>query len=420
MNGLRIVLLTDNTLRELAGLRFLKTQLQNSLRAHNPTVKIIGSIAEVQHVLFQLHHIQPHIVCISQIQERYCRLIAEYVKKSGALLFVLPSEITPARSVQSLIVSPHMQYNHLLDGILLPGTKLRSFFEQTDIPARKLFVTGSPKIDVAISSTGLDRASFVQKYSLSPQKSNVFIFTSFPRREVSYYQSDDCFTDNISFMTRVHTAIRQTETQYLQTLPEICRQLQDCNVILKPHPLEDTAKYAAISSPNFSVISDASIIDCLPSIDVAIHWNSTVCTECWFHHIPTLQYSPVREADWLLSDFTPGNPVFATVATLIKATRKTLSSRSPVSKKFTTFQKEYITENYFKSDSNSSKRIALIFNRFVQAGVPKPNYVAQHRAFWSVIEKLQSITSVYVSRRLLGLIFHNYKWRYALENFVDE
>jgi len=420
MPTLTIVLLTDNTLRELAGLRFLKTELQHTLRERNPDVRIIGSIAEVQHTLYKLHSIQPHIVFISQIQEKYCRMIAQYVKDSGALLFVLPSEVTPARSVQSLIVSSHMQYDQLLDGIFLPGKKMRSFFATTDISKQKLFVTGSPKIDVAFRSGGLDRPTFQKKYSLPPKRKNVFIFTSFPKRDVSYYESDDCFSENILFMTRVHQAIRQTETAYLATLPKICQALPDSNIILKPHPLEDTEKYSVISSPNFRTIKDASIVDCLPSIDLAIHWNSTVCTECWFHQIPTLQYSPVQDADWLLSDFSPGNPVFASVDKLIDSAQAILNKKRKLSKTYHDFQKGYIEENYYKPDSKSSQRIAQKVQRLLLKRIPQPAFMEQHKSFWTVVEFLHSITSVYVSRKLLSLLFRNYKWRYALENFVDE
>ncbi len=421
MKHFRIVLLADNKLREIAGLQLLKRQLEQNAR-FPVQVYIVGSIAEVQRVYFLLDEIKPDIVFISQIQEKFCRSIAQYVRKSGGKLFVLPSEVTPARVVQSLVVSSHLTYDHLLDGIFLPGKKMHSFFSATDINKKKLLITGSPKIDAVSLTLPVSRNKFSSEHNLPLNKKNVFIFTSFPLRSDAYYESDECFSENLQLMKNVHTAIKANRNAYIQKLPEICRTLSEFTVVLKPHPLEDSSVYNTIQEPNFRIITQATVQDCIPSIDVCIHWNSTACVECWLHNVTSIQYSPITSANWLLSDFTPGNPVYSDSVKMTKQILEYLKNEKKIPQRFLSFQKRYIEENFFRSDGKAAQRISSHVNSVMKvlSRSPITHTYAKSGRLWAPFHMLEKILGVANSRHLIGILFRSYNWRYAAENYIFE
>ena len=409
----RIVLICNNVTRELATLTLLKNELESRLGAQ---VRIIGSIAEIQRIYYSLYKFQPHLIFLSQLQEKCCRDFAEYAKKSGAMVFVMPEEITPAKIVESLILRPDRPYDHLVDGVFLPGQVMMNFFGKTNIKKQKIKITGSPKVDVEKQSRPLTRNKFCRKFGINGKKKNIFVFTSFPHTGIDYFKKDECFEGNIKLIANIQRAIRDTQKSYLENLPKICKLLPEFNIILKPHPLEDLSHYKKVKAPNLHIISNISMLDCLGSIDVAIHWNSTVSTSCWLHSIPTLQYSPLKKHDWLLSGFTPGNPLISDIRQLVQQVRD-YATRRPLPKKYIEFQKKYLYQNFYIIDGKSCERISKHVGNMISKTDFKLEYKRQFSGIWYLISIMEKIIGVYGSRRIMSLI-SSYNWQYAKDNYL--
>ena len=403
--SLRVVLLCDNIIRELTGLTQLKKELEKKLSAE---VYLIGSIAEIQRTYYSLYRIKPHLVFISQIMEKDCRAIAAYVRQSGGMVCVLPVEITPAKAVESVIVSPKLRYNHLLDMLFLPGQHMFSYFNKTDIDKQKMVITGSPKMDVVLASSGMSRQDFTSQQHIPSDKPNVFFFSSFPRTSLDYFRSDKCFTQNMTLMKKIHKAIRGTHQAYLKALPKICAALPRINVVFKPHPLEDLSWYDEITAPNFYLVRDASVKDCMASIDVVVHWNSTVCTECWLHQLPTLQFSPLRKYDWLLSEFSLGNPVSHTYQQLVKKILEQIHKKKQLDNKFLKYQKAYLIDNFYRVDGKSSQRITQILKKKLVKTSFNLHYTEHFHPAIRLLLFIQKILGVKLSRWLVALLTHSY------------
>lgn len=414
LKTLRIALICNNLVRELATLKSVKKELEKQLNAE---VKIIGSLAEIQRTYFSLYRFSPHVVFLSQLQEKCCRDIASYVKQSGGMVVVMPEEITPAKVVESLILNPDFTYNDLVDLVCLPGKVMEKFFKKTDITHSKIKITGAPKIDIERQEQGLSRTAFAARCNIDPKKKNVFIFTSFPQTGMEYFKTDECFTGNLPLIRKIQRVLKDTRQEYLENLPRICAELSDYTVILKPHPLEDMNIYKTISAPNLHLITGVSMVDCVRSIDVAIHWNSTVSTSCWLHGVPTLQYSPIKKHDWLLSGFTKGNPLLSDSKELVLQVKKYIAGKTSLPKKYLDAQQDYFRNNFFKVDGKSAQRIALLNKQVVDQREFELQYIQPVSSVWYLIEIIEKIVGVKTTRRLMTFLFP-YNWRYATENYL--
>lgn len=413
---IRVGLICNNATRELATFISLKHEFENSLGAR---VKIIGSIAEIQRTLHSLFIFKPHVVFISQLQEDSCRTIARYVKKSGALLIILPEEITPARVVTSIVVNPKLKYDHLVDLVLLPGRIMYNMFLKTDIDVSKLFITGAPKMDVEYRQKGRSRSELTKLLHLDSKKKNVFIFTSFAHSaNIEYYRGNKCFSGSMRLIIKIQKVIRDTRLSYLEVLPKICNQFPQYNIVLKPHPLEDLSYYRQLKAPNLVISSRLSMQDCFPSIDLAIHWNSTIATSSWLHKIPTLQYSPLKVHDWLLSDFTRGNPLVHSYHKLFQLIERYIEKPGTYPHKHLLFQEGYLSENFFKIDGRSQHRIVKQTSKLLKECKIRVNYEPQFNPVWYIMMFFEKLFGVLLSRRLAAVMIRNYNWRYAVDNYL--
>jgi surface carbohydrate biosynthesis protein len=416
---LRMLLLCDNVVRELESLRFLRTKLEKSLKAE---VAIVGSVAEWERMKWELQQFQPHVVFMTQIQEQKCRELAEYVKASGAKVCVIPPETTLVKALQHLTVNPQLAYDYLIDFLFLPGQSLRELYRATDVKKSKIFVTGSPKIDILINQEGPDfysREQFTQRFGIRPNKTNIFIFSSFRGYSKEYIKNDIAFTGVTSIANDESDFIDQSLDAYLEMLPHLCQQYPDYNFILKPHPLESSQPYRNIRFPNFYLIDQKLTLQaCYKSADLVIHWNSTVAAECWLHHIKTIQYSPCTKYAHLLSELYHGNPLFTTYSGLVKGINRYLNSK--MDQKYLTIQQQYLKDNYGNLKPDSSEKIASILKTQLEKPIKPVSYspqVSWKLFFFQALERLLGVSG---SRRLAHLYDKKYQWRYSIENYVNE
>lgn len=413
---MRIALILDNKTREYSYLQLLKKTLTDKL---NADVSIIGSVAEQQRIYLLLYKIKPQIVFISQIVEDCMRGIAYYIKKSGGLVFVLPAEITVIPAISNLIVNKKLQYNKLLDAIFLPGSRMRKLYSDTDIPSYKMYVVGSPKIDVLVKETDKDflkRDLFLHSYKITPNKKNVFIFTSFVTIPPHYLTQNQTFQGNEKKILANNEYTLKNKTEYIETIKRLTEDLPNCNIILKTHPLENTAHYQEIKAPNFFILPKLSLYNCLDSIDLAIHWSSTIATECWIKGIQTLQYIPIIKKS-SLSEFRLGNPTVNSYEDLLKTILLCLNKN--IGRKFIPIQKKFLENNYYKLDGKSSLRIAEICKKYARNEI-KVDYKPKFSKLIYLITTAQKFLGLSLSRSMIGFFKKRYSAEYAIQNFVEE
>lgn len=412
---LKIVLICDQVQRELPALQLLKKQL---LKDHF-SVSIIGSLAEINRMYFLLHKIKPDIVFISQIQEKITRDIAQYVKNSGGKICVLPMELSYSRANLFWLYNQRLNYDDLIDYYLLPGEQFRTDLNKfTDIDTKKMFTVGSPKMDLLFiknEKSFLNREKFCQKYNIPLAKKNIFIYTTFIASTIDYIKKEDAFKGNVKATLRIYKCIEETKKIFLKDIERLCLDFPDCNIILKPHPLERVDDYLNINHDNFYLIQKELFNDTVKSIDLAIHWNSTVATECWIQGKKTIQYAPVSKYKDLLSEFKTGNPVCQNYDELKLAIDKYLKSK--MDKKYVSFQRNYLKLWYYCLDGKSAKRISNILNNIVKYNLPK-QYFKNYPSAFILFLFLDKILGPSVVRTLVKLFKKNYQRQYALENYV--
>jgi surface carbohydrate biosynthesis protein len=406
---LRIVLLLDNKNRELAFLELVKEQLEHLLGAK---VSIVGSIAEYQYVRYQLSVIKPHLVFISQIFEQSCRQLAEYARKSGSLVAILPNEVRSSMAYEKL-VSSGLSLNSLADYAFMPGRELLDVFSQSDLPARKLYITGTPKIDLALRDKGLLRNEFAAKYNLDASKKNLFIFTSFVQTNLEYLKNDVLFSKQLVFKQSFNRCVDVTRKAYYHLVIDLVTQFAEYNIIIKPHPLEPSNQL--IKVPGSHTITQATISDCFDSIDLAIHWTSTVALECWLHDIPVLEYFPTPKQSRFLPNFTDGNPLYFEQAQLINGIRK--YTTKPLEKKYIEYQEKYLRHAFFQLDGKSTQRIATILQKTIHTQ-PKVNYQLSLNLSLRLLLAVENLIGHTATRTLLKVLNPNFQAKYAIENYL--
>lgn len=410
---LRIALLLDNKNRELPALQHLQKVLQKRLKAK---VMIVGSIAEQQRTYFLLHAFQPHIVFISQMIENCVRDFSSYVQQSGGKVCVLPAEITVMKALTKLIINPKLQYKSLITGAFLPGERMKTLYERTDLQKRQLHITGSPKIDVLVRKSGDEfwkRDFFTKKIGIPPKKKNIFIFTSFVQIEKEYLDKNLCFRDNKQLLLINNKYIEDSRKLYKSAITKLCRDFPEYNIIHKPHPLEKVDFLSHIHEKNFFTIKDLSFYNCLESIDLAIHWSSTVATECWIKDIATIQFIPVRGHDRFLSEFSKGNPVLRTYKDLYSSIK--IYADQALDARYLKFQQKYLQSNYFNLDGKSADRIAshiiALSNKDTLV-----SYKKNFSLFYYAFVILEKIFGSFASRRMISFLMRKYNWKYAAHN----
>lgn len=417
MNKLKIVLILDNKDREYNYLQLLKKTLIDTL---NTEVSLIGSVAEQERMYFLLYKIKPNIVFLSQAVEESMKDIAFYIKQSGGLVFILPAEITIIPAISHLIVNKKLKYNKYTDAIFLPGKRMMQLYKSTDVSPEKIYVVGSPKIDVLINDYGnefLKRSVFLSKYKINPNRRNIFIFTSFVIIPSEFFSINESFKSSEKKFLANNAYTFKSKSNYIDTIKKLTNDFPKLNIILKIHPLEDKRDYQSISAPNFYFLPKIPLYNCLDSIDLSIHWSSTVATECWIKKIKTLQYVPFIK-NGSLSEFRLGNPTVSSYEDLIEAIKIYLNKK--VDKKFLSFQKKYLEDNYYKLDGKSCLRIKEVIRKNYANKKIEVNYQSNFNKLIYFIVFIQKFFGLKISRLITNVALKEFNPEYTIKNFVEE
>jgi surface carbohydrate biosynthesis protein len=412
---LRIFIGCCNLIRDLNYIKFLKNELEVKRGA---TVIVVGSLAEIQRTYYLIHKYKPHIVILPQIQEKAIRDITRYIKKSGGIVCVVPSELAYSSSNSFWLFNKKLSYNDYVDFYFIPGEQMyKDIIKNSDISEKKLFIVGSPKMDLLAKNKKkfLSRKEFCYKYLIPPKKKNIFIFTTFYSSPENYIKKEEAFRGNVKEVIRIYQALCETKKVFLNDIKKLCKDFPNSNIIVKPHPLENPEEYKKINADNYYCIDNEALNNTLDSIDLAIHWNSTVATECWLKSKKTLQYVPINNYADLLSDFQKGNPVIYNYQYLVKAIEKYL--HFPLEQKYYKFQKKYISLWYYKVDGKSANRIAQILGEQVK-NCPTLNYKPQYNRAYHLLAISEKLLGVYISRKLISFLDRNYAWQYAVDNYL--
>ncbi|MDD2822975.1 MAG: hypothetical protein PHQ59_02725 [Candidatus Daviesbacteria bacterium] len=416
-NKLSVVLICDHIQRELASLKMLREQMLSE----NLSVSIIGSLAEVKRMYYQLYRLKPDIVFISQIQEKITRDMARYVKDCGAIVCVLPAELSYSRANLFWLYNQRLTYNELVDYYFLPGEQfLNDILEFTDIDRRKMVVVGSPKMDLLISKykkSFLSREEFCTKYKIPLGKKNIFIYTTFAASTIDYIKKEAAFKGNVKATLRIYRCISETKKIFLKDINRICIDNPECNIIIKPHPLEDTSEYLKIKHSNYYVVQNELFNNTVSSIDLAIHWNSTVATECWIQRKKTIQYAPISKYSDLLSEFNQCNPVFENYKELDCGIKKYLGCN--IDAKYLRSQKDYLKLWYYRLDGKAMNRILNILVKNIKPNKSK-HYFKNYPFSFKVYSYVESLLGLSIARWLVKLVKRDFQRQYALENYILE
>ncbi len=416
MKEVRIALICDQVQRELSALKAIKSELEKKLKAK---VWIIGSVAEAQRIYYLLYLIKPHVVFMSQIQEQEMRNISGYVKNSGGMVCILPVELSYSKTNFYWLFNSRLKYDFLVDLYFLPGNQMYTdILEFTNINKRKLFIVGSPRVDLLLDDNNfLSRKQFLKKFSI-PNRKNIFIFSTFYASSVEYIKNEAAFKGNIKKSLRIYSGIEKTKQKYLLVLEDLCAEFPDCNIVFKPHPLEKPDVYRKLNYSNFHLIENETFNNVVRSIDIAVHWNSTVATECWVRKLPTVQFVPIKNFGDLLCDFYPGNKVVEDYKTLVRTLQ--VYMKSGVEKKYLNFQKKYLENWYFRIDGKSVSRVSAVLTKQIKTRQVKDElrYTRRNFLYPLVLVILEKIIGVYLCRRFLGIFYKNFNWNYAINNYL--
>lgn len=196
---------------------------------------------------------------------------------------------------------------------------------------------------------------------------------------------------------------------------KLCQDFPQYNIVHKSHPLEKINFSSFVQQKNLYSIQNTSLEECMQSIDLAIHWGSTVATECWIKKIPTIQYIPIQGYDEFLSEFSQGNPVVRTYKDLMYSIKQYI--QSPIDEQYLHFQKAYLLSNYYKLDGNSAKRISHIIHQVCNQKKYHLKYFRNFPLYYYFFYVLEIIFGISISRKLISLILRHYNSSYAINNY---
>lgn len=415
MNKIRIVLISDNLTRDYLSLQYVKEALE---KERNLEVYIIGSIAELQLTYYLLYKIRPHIVFVSQVLERCFRDVCSYVHESHGIVVVLPFELSYSSRAEISVLNRNLKYNELLDLYLVPGKKTQDDLITFGISNNKIRKVGSPKTDLLVRDWRrfTSRKKFLRINHIPENKKNIFIYSTLIKTPEEYIREDVAFLGHQNEAIRLSRDMDIIIHKYNKTLSQLCIDFSMYNFIVKPHPLETIKWYEGITAQNFFVITNEYVVNTMKSIDLAIHWYSTVAVECWVHGIKTIQYMPLAQYKSMLGEFHPGNPVVSSYDQL----RRTIAfyMNNPLEKQYLHFQQQYITQWFGKLDGKCGRRITNeVMKMIKKSSSSQPYYVRKHSYLMYIMFLIERIMGKTISRRIVSYV-RPYKWKYAAENAV--
>jgi len=414
-NQIKVVIICNNINRDFAYQSYLKKEIERNLKYE---VTIIGSIADRQRIFYLLFKICPDIVILPQVQEESCREIASYVRKSGGLVCIIPAEITYSSKLNTSILNKQLEYLNFFDYMFLPGKKMCKDLISYGFPKSRLFITGSPKIDILVGEWKKfkSRKTICHRYNMPLKKKNICIFSTFIITPEEYIRKEEAYTGLVDSTVRLSKSILLLREKYSEAINKMCIDFPDYNIVLKPHPLEDGDWFATIKSPNFYIIRNESANNMMKSIDLLLHWNSTVATEGWVHGIKTIQYVPIKEHSKLLCDFHRGNPICYSYGELHRQITSLIDK--PLDKRYIRFQSRYLKEWYGRLDGKSGERVVtLLTNTYLVKGNNVVVYGRNFSMLYYIFIFLENVFGSLYSRRIVSL-FIKYQWQYAVDNLV--
>src|SRR3989344_8918980 len=418
MSKLSIVLISDSKERELNYLRHLKKVLISEL---NADVTIIGSLSEIQRIYYLLSNLQPQVVIMSQVFEQSCQDLAQYVRNSCSQLVIIPCELRVSLAYKLLVENKSISLNDHLDWIFLPGDRLKVLFDKTNIEKRKMFITGSPKIDIGIlqaKNSQLSKKKFCSINKIRARNKNVFFFTSFIQTSLDFLRQDKLYSNQMQYNIEFNKEVAVVSSIYESEILYFANHHPELNIVIKPHPLEKTnyRKLKQQAKNNNVYIIWGAIENFYRSIDLAVHWLSTVALECWINGIPVIEFFPGKY-DELLQDFKSGHPVVRSAAELEKAIKKYLQQK--LESKYLEVQKKYLKDVFFKTDGKSAYRIAKLLKQKLPTKIT-PHFSRRTSVTFTLFVWLEKAFGQVIPRRILSYIDRSYQVEYAINNLVFE
>lgn len=255
---------------------------------------------EVQIISFDLWQdalklFKPHVVVLNHMMGQRNNEIADYVKRQGGLVVVLPSEGRPnSENQHAWFVS--QQSNPNLD-LFLSWNHLAQ-------PRKNVVVTGCPRFAIYGEYKDMieSKIVFADKWRLDADRPIVAVTSSFPQAKFAYagvkFNKEDWKDLSVtSIMERDDPeSFAQLERAYLKKFRFWLKVIQDQSppryqFVVKPHPMEDVNDWERFCTENgFTLLRQEHIENLLNASDllVARHGCLTVL-EGWLMGLPTIQ-----------------------------------------------------------------------------------------------------------------------------------
>src|SRR5258708_3260208 len=311
---------------------------------------------------------QPDIVIVGQVNQQENINVAKYAKACGACVVVINSEGT--YDDRGEVYRFRKYTNDFVDVLIAWGKKHKEdALRFSDIDAKKVVVTGTPKLDMYNSTLApLVLAEKPYQNQLDPKKKTICVSTAFASADVTW----DMVKGNLVYqklgreLVEIrHKGQRTSRDQFIK-LALLLAKKNRYNVIFRIHPLEQPDYYLQHLASQKNIIFDNDIIPArlFTVTDLLVHRTSTLGTEAWITDIPTLCFDPLYDQDHDMMPFTSYEELFHTIPEILAFLQQNPSLKYV--DKYRKEKKEYLQYwfNYSKDDAQlASKKIATIFKK---------------------------------------------------------
>jgi surface carbohydrate biosynthesis protein len=236
---------------------------------------------------------KPHVVVLNHLHGKRNKWIANYVKRQGGLVVIIPTEGRPNSDDQA-----------------------KWFYEQLDNPDldllcawndivshEKITITGCPRFDIYHNYRHLiePKELFCNKYRLDPDKKIIGIATSFSQAKFAYkaiqFNKKDWKDLKVTSISGRDDPqqFAQSEYEYMQEFRLWLRVLKyrypDYQYVLKPHPMGDATSWAEFCDEvGITIIYQEYIFNFLNAIDLLIaRLGCITIQEAWLLDKPVVQ-----------------------------------------------------------------------------------------------------------------------------------
>lgn len=242
---MRILILADSNWRDGLGIAFLKRELQQLIDAD-----IV--VASFDICFPVVENFKPHAVILNHVIGKRNRRVANYVKRQGGLVIVVPTE-GRANSQEQLEWLAKQNDDPFFCDLFLSWNQITADeFQRVDTA-----VVGCPRFDVYQDcwyEMDMPESIFYDKYGLDPEKPTIAFASSFPQAKFTYHNKRFAVEDWKDLeVTEIEG--REDPVAFAQAEYRALRKFQfwvqaiyneygdDYNIIVKPHPLEDVDEW---------------------------------------------------------------------------------------------------------------------------------------------------------------------------------